>query len=270
MLNIAYATYIWPTKGTEWRTEAQISEKVEVIGIEDGYFEPYYLPDYDTELDTFKVFVYDKTHLATNFRKCVCLDRVEGVSVQAWKCVAKKRPDILHPSIIEVSDGKIVDQMKEKLSRTMFSKDVESEMSADQYQKEAHVCNVIREALFEADDTPGIPAKDRCKKRLSLIKWLADGVNFGSFPPYSSHIKGLSCVLYEGLRTSQESKLYLYAVAKGGSYCVRSPNTLCSESFFSSMQETDPWGQGNLTSSGVEKHITDFTTITAMKMEENR
>ena len=108
------------------------------------------------------------------------------------------------------------------------------------------------------------------KKRMDLIDWLADGVEFGHFPPYGARIKGLSHILYEGLRTSMEGKLYLYAIAKGGTYCARAPSTLCSESFFSTMQEMDPWGQGILTTSGVEKHISDFTTITAMKMQEDR
>ena len=67
-----------------------------------------------------------------------------------------------------------------------------------------------------------------------------------------------------------EAKLYLYAIAKKGTYCVRAPNTLCSESFFSTMQEMDPWGQGVLTTTGVEKHIADFTLVTAMKMKEGK
>jgi hypothetical protein len=108
------------------------------------------------------------------------------------------------------------------------------------------------------------------KKRMDLIDWLADGVEFEHFPLYGARIKGLSHILYEGLRTSMEGKLYLYAIAKGGTYCARAPSTLCSESFFSTMQEMDPWGQGILTTSGVEKHISDFTTITAMKMQEDR
>ena len=119
-------------------------------------------------------------------------------------------------------------------------------------------------------DEPGLPAIERCKKRMDLIKWLKDGVNFGDFPPYGARIKGLSHILYQGLRSSNEAKLYLYALSKQGTYCVRAPNTLCSESFFSTMQEMDPWGQGVLTADGVEKHISDFTTITAMKMKEDK
>ncbi|VDI69549.1 Hypothetical predicted protein [Mytilus galloprovincialis] len=36
------------------------------------------------------------------------------------------------------------------------------------------------------------------------------------------------------------------------------------------MQEMDPWGQGVLTKEGVEKHISDFTSITAMKMKNDK
>lgn len=67
-----------------------------------------------------------------------------------------------------------------------------------------------------------------------------------------------------------EAKPYLFALSRKGTYCVRAPNTLCSESFFSSMQEMDPWGQGVLTTKGVEKHITDFTMVTAMKMKDDK
>ena len=108
------------------------------------------------------------------------------------------------------------------------------------------------------------------KKRLELINWLKRDIDFGKFPPYGGYIKGLSNILYEGLRTSQEAKLYLYALAKSGSYCVRAPNTLCSKSFFGSMQDMDPWGQGILSAEGVQKHISDFATIKAMKMQEDR
>jgi hypothetical protein len=105
---------------------------------------------------------------------------------------------------------------------------------------------------------------------MDLIKWLDEGVQFGEFPPFGARIKGLSYILYEGLRTSMEAKLYLYSLSKKGTYCVRAPNTLCSESFFSTMQEMDPWGQGVLSTNGVEKHITDFTLVTAMKMKEDK
>lgn len=96
----------------------------------------------------------------------------------------------------------------------MFSTEVEECMRSNGNVAEARFCQIIREGLYEAEDSPGIPALERCRKRLDIIKWLSEGVSFGDFPPYGGTIKGLSSILYEGLRTSMEAKLYLYALAK--------------------------------------------------------
>ena len=73
---------------------------------EDLEFKPYYTPEFQYK---FRVFVYDKTHLGTNLRKFLCLNKVEGISIAAWKAVSQLRPDILHPTIIEVSpEGKLL------------------------------------------------------------------------------------------------------------------------------------------------------------------
>ena len=54
------------------------------------------------------------------------LDKIEGVSKHTWESVASKHPNVLNPVILEVSsEGKIVDQMKEKLARNLFSAEVE-------------------------------------------------------------------------------------------------------------------------------------------------
>lgn len=97
------------------------------MGIEDNLF-PYYVPDLNKE-GGFEVFVYDKTHLGSNLRKAICVDKVNGISKTAWQKVSTSNPDILNPTLLEVSEeGKIVDQMKEALARNMFSKNVESIM----------------------------------------------------------------------------------------------------------------------------------------------
>ena len=108
----------------------------------------------------------------------MCLDKVDGVSIKAWESVAKRSPEVLNKCLIEVSpNGKILDQMKEQLSRTIFRASVEKEMADLGFENEAKFCNVIREALFITDDTPSIAAKERCQKRLNLIKWLANGID---------------------------------------------------------------------------------------------
>ena len=269
VLNVAYCNYVWPEKLRMWKSKAKVADQIQIIGVCDD-FEPYYVPDESVEND-FEVFVYDKTHLGSNLRKVLCLDKVHGLSKSSWQKVSDKWPLLLNPTLLDVNDeGKIVDQMKEKYARNLFCKDVESKMRENCDVIEADFCKIVREGLYEADDMPGIPARDRCEMRIELIKWLKQGVDFGDFPPHGAFIKGMSTTLYEGLRSSSEAKLYLYALARKGTYCVRAPNTLCSESFFSTMQEMDPWGQGILTAEGVEKHVSDFTTMTALKMSNDR
>ena len=169
MLNIAYAEYIWPLRKVEWRKGNRVRDIVTIKGETDGLeFEPYYTPEY---VDDFRVFVHDKTHLGTNLRKFLCLDKMEGISIESWKAVAKLRSDILHPTLIEVSpEGKILDQMKETLARTTVSNGVEETMEKIGYKNEAEFCKVVREGLYNADDTPGIQAFDRCKKKARTDK----------------------------------------------------------------------------------------------------
>ena len=48
---------------------------------------------------------------------------------------------------------------------------------------------------------------------------------------------------------------YLYTLSKKGTHSAQAPNTLCSETFFGSMQEMNTWGQGVLSTEGVQKNI---------------
>ncbi|XP_045178040.2 uncharacterized protein LOC123538138 [Mercenaria mercenaria] len=169
VLNVAYSNFIWPEKLRQWTVNARVSNAVKIYGIDEDFY-PYYVPD-KSEQGDFEIFVYDKTHLGSNLRKAICLDRVYGVSKKAWQSVSEVRPDILNPTLLEVTEeGKIIDQMKERLARNMLSKNVEEQMRENGDIQEANFCEVVREGLYSADDTPGIPAVDRCKKRLALIE----------------------------------------------------------------------------------------------------
>ena len=213
MLNVALANFLWSEKLSNWKENARVGQTVEVHGVSQN-LNPYYVPD-RSEGGDFEVFVYDKTHLGSNLRKALCLNKVHGVSKSAWNHVADGHPEILNPLLLEVSEeGKIMDQMKERFARNMVSFDVETCMVDNGDLTEAKFCEIIREGLYEADDTPGISAVNRCEKRLKLVNWLDTGVDFGDFPPYGATIKGMSSILYEGLRTSSEAKLYLYALSK--------------------------------------------------------
>ena len=176
VLKIALANYLWPEKVKNWKENACVAETVIIQnGLKNIWMTPYYIPDKGSDGE-FEVFVYDRTHLCSNLRKSICLNKVSGISKKAWDVVSQQCPKILNPVLVEVSpDGKIADQMKEAFAKNMVSEAMEKCMTENGYGNEANFCQVVREGLFEADDTPGISAFERCEKRMDLIKWL-DGV----------------------------------------------------------------------------------------------
>ena len=98
-----------------------------------------------------------------------------------------------------MEEGKFLDQMKVKLTRsTMLSEEVEEIMLANGDNIEADFCAIVRGALYEAEDVPGMPAVERCRKWIKLIECLKSGIKFGDFPQYGAKIKGLSSILYDG------------------------------------------------------------------------
>ncbi|KAH3860986.1 hypothetical protein DPMN_023912 [Dreissena polymorpha] len=98
-LNIAYATYIWPKKLTNWKSNGKVANRIKVCGPQendDVYFEPYYLPEFDSNMNDLRIYAYDKTHLGTNLRKALCLDKISGILVPASKPISgRRRPDIV-------------------------------------------------------------------------------------------------------------------------------------------------------------------------------
>ena len=75
VLNIAYINIVWTDRVTKWKKEAHVEE----MGLDCDY-EPYYVPDFTLESGSFEMSVYDKTHLGSNLRKALCLDKIQGIS----------------------------------------------------------------------------------------------------------------------------------------------------------------------------------------------
>lgn len=70
---------------------------------------------------------------------------------------------------------------------------------------------------------------ERCKREMSLRRWLLDGYNFHLFPPPAMYIKGIHRVTFEGLVSSINAHVLFYAMVKGGTYNWRSVSILVAE-----------------------------------------
>lgn len=137
----------------------------------------------------------------------------------------------------------LVDKQSDSIARLTFSEEVEHEMKRLGYYYEADFCRLIRE-FYEGEDEPGIDAKERCKRRLNLRRWLLKDVKFNAFSPYETHIRGVPNVMFQGFLTNIERRIQVYPYVKSGAYNVRSLGGLEAENFFGEFQYLDPKGSG--------------------------
>lgn len=79
----------------------------------------------------------------------------------------------------------LVDKQSDSIAMETFSVDVETAMERLGHKEEAAFCRIIRE-FHESEDSPGIPATERYRRRSMLRNWLLKGVSFTTFPPYGS------------------------------------------------------------------------------------
>lgn len=111
------------------------------------------------------------------------------------------------------------------------------------HKKEAAFCRIMRE-FHESEDSPGIPAIERCRRRLVLRNWLLDGVSVLSFPPYGTHIRGVPNIMFQGYLTNIDRRIQIYPYVKSGRFNVRSLGSLEAENFFGEFQDLDSKGSG--------------------------
>lgn len=128
--------------------------------------------------------------------------------------VAKENKINLNISHVE----DLVDQQSDSIAMETFSVIVEEAMERLQYTKEAAFCRLVRE-FHDAEDAPGIPATERCKRRLNLREWLLEGVKF---PVYGSHIRGVQNIMFQGYLSNIDRRIQLFPYVKTGRYNVRS------------------------------------------------
>jgi hypothetical protein len=81
---------------------------------------------------------------------------------------------------------------------------------------------------------------ERLKRRLNFRDYLLKDVSFGSFPPSGMYVKGFPQVMFEGLVSSIDSHIQLYALCRDGTYNQRAFSSLENETFFGVLTDLDP------------------------------
>ena len=206
-------------------------------------------------------------HLITNCRVKVCKDGFveRGIYKRAWMDVARDNSTNLRVPHVE----DLIDKQSDAIAREIFSKDVELFMKRKGYNKEAEFCSIIRQ-FYEAEDEPGLSAKERCRRRMVLRRWLLQGVHFNKFPPYGVYIRGIPHVMFQGLLTNIDRRIQLFPYVKSGKYNVRSLGSLEAENFFGEFQDLDPKGSGVIKTDEVPAALENACQLLKTRLKPDR
>ncbi|XP_053404619.1 uncharacterized protein LOC128558653 [Mercenaria mercenaria] len=181
----------------------------------------------------------DCSHILTCLRTKICTSGISGLSKQAWINAAVSDETCLNVGIVI----ECIDKQSVAFAKRVFAEDVENYMECKGYTNEARFIRLIRR-WYEAEDDPGITARDRCYRRLELRNYLLEKVNFGRFPPKTNYVGGIPIVTFEALLVHIDRKLQIYGHLPGSGYNARALGTQEVEQFFSSMRDMDPCGLG--------------------------
>ena len=238
-LNVIIAEHLFPERLEVWRSESPFRSETHIQNV--GNIVWFSRPEYNHNTLSYIFACLDVHHLITNCRVKVCKDGFpeRGITNKAWISVARENETRLKVSHVE----DLIDKQSDSIARLTFSKEVENAMKRIGFENEARFCRLIRE-FYDAEDEPGISVIQRCQSRIALRNWLLEGVNFSSFPPYGSHIKGIPNIMFQGLLTNIDRRIQLFPYVKSGMYNVRSLGSLEAENFFGEFQDLDPKGTG--------------------------
>lgn len=268
LLNIIVSEYEFMPEYDNWKTDLPFTNPTKIVFgsfVEEVTW--FSKPEYNNETFTHVFSYLDIHHLVTNCRTKVCKDGIpqRGISNNAWKVVARENKTNL--KIPHVED--LVDKQSDAIARETFSAKVEGRMVDLGFPAEAELCKLVRE-FYDAEDEPGLTSAERCERRLRLREWLLQDVNFSSFPPYGSHIRGIPLVMFQGFLTNIDRRMQIVPYIKSGTYNVRALGSLEVENFFGQFQDLDPKGSGVLKAEEVPAALESACQLLQTCMRKDR
>lgn len=210
----------------------------------------FYKPEYSESRNQLEVRSIDSTHLLTRTRRKCCRGGIEGLDNTPWLKVAKQGKTLLTPVMVQ----DIIDPMSMSMANTHFCQAVQNGMRENGGFRAACLCANIHE-WWRAEDEAGIPALDVIRMRFMLRSRLLNHINFGEFPPPGQYVNGWPIHLFEAQLINIDSKVYLYALCKSGTYNSRAFSSMMGETFFSELTHQDRTGHGTVSCEDFSRYI---------------
>ena len=243
-LRISLAVVYHHYRKEDWLAHARVP-MVQQVDKEGNTIALFSYPEFHQGRQKLEPKVTDPYHILTNLRKGATSGNYEkGVSPdqqlcssKAWHKVVQEDNTLLTYSIVQ----DCADKQSGHLARRVFSEEVEKILHKVGEEKTAEFVFHVRK-FFEACDKRGIRADNRIADLVGMHKYLTSGVNFDSFPPPGSWVKGIPIVTFEAILANVSTRIQLYSICSQGTYNHRAISSLACENFFSTLANTSPTG----------------------------
>lgn len=156
---------------------------------------------------------YSSHHHLTNLRAFICKggSSERNVLKQHFQEASQ---DLFDPKYLLAANGRVVyDAQNDSISRQIFNHEVAKKLLELGHEESSRFVTVIVEGVIEAEDQRGLSAVARIKRRLSLLEWLEEGVDYSRF--YGAYVRGIPWKLYECLATRVVVIIRLYSRLTG-------------------------------------------------------
>lgn len=197
-------------------------------------FKLFSYPEFNIERNQLEPRCLDVTHLLTNLRTHACKSGFHGVDKNAFLRASLSDSRYLPRPIIE----DLIDQQNSDYAKKVFSLYVQRLMEKNGDYSEATFVKTVRQ-WYKACDERALSPSERIDRFLAMHFYLTRNNNFNTFPPPSTHYRGIPIVTYEGILQNISTRLSLYQLARGNKYNHRAISTLGVESFFSDLSRVD-------------------------------
>ena len=271
-LNIIFAENIFPERLNEWYNNNPFGRHINIADLDSSHLRSWYsCPEFQNDVGYYIFMILDAYHQICGARRVFCLKGMPAAGVNntyVHKIATESEFNGCGLRTAMVSEP-MLDRQSVAFAVATFSKEVQRALTEIGAHNEARFCELVRE-WYEAEDLPGLPALERCVRRLNLREWLLSKLDVGHFPPCGSYVKDIPIVLFEGLLTGIERRIQLYPFTKSGAYNVRAIGSLDIENFFGSLQDIDPRGTGVLRPDDIATAISVAVELTDAQMNPER
>ena len=242
-----------------WERNSTVPVHINLPGIETPHCIFNY-PELSTSRNQREMRTFDYTHILNNLRYHICNRGFDGITTEAFVRVSEINHDVLPRTIVEDK----LDRQNALISQRFFSTEVCEILKSNGDDAEAEFVSKTRN-WYRACDKRGLNIMCRVKYLREMYDYLLEGLAFSTYPPHTSHIKGIPIKTFEALLHTISTRFSLYGLSSSHSYNTRAISTLAIESFFSDLTRYEFSGLGAPKAVDIPKLISHFVHINTTK-----